>query len=140
MSAALAQRVVALAAAALLTGVFGIGLSQAGQSSTPSAVPEPAVGPWGGWSTALAGVATSLSREGKPLDCGWLVRRGTLGLLHPVLPCGALVYVEFGGRRVLTRVVSNEPVARGHQLDLTPRLARILRLEGVRRVRWAFAR
>jgi hypothetical protein len=140
MSAALGLRLAALAAAALLAGVFGIALSQAGRSSTPAAMPEPAAGPWGGWTTALAGVALSLSSQGRASDCGWLVRRSTLGVLHPVLPCGARVFVEYGGRRALTRVVGHRPVAPADQLDVTPHLARILHLEGVRRVRWAFAR
>ena len=64
MSAAFGQRIAALAAAALLAGVFGIALSQAGRDSSGPQLPEPAVGAWGGWSTALAGVSASGLRGG----------------------------------------------------------------------------
>jgi hypothetical protein len=48
MSPVLAQRLLALAGAALLAGVFGVALSQAGRDSLEAALPEPAVGLWGG--------------------------------------------------------------------------------------------
>lgn len=140
MSPVFAQRAAALAAAALLTGVFGVALSQAGRGSTNAQLPEPAVGVWGGWSTALAGVAPSAPRGGRPSGCGWLVLPRTLGVLHPALPCGARIFVEYGGRQALTRVVARSPVGQGRQLDLTPRLASLLGLTGVREVRWAFSK
>jgi hypothetical protein len=137
---AFAQRLLALAAAALLAGVFGVALSQAGRDSTESALPEPAVGPWGGWATALAGVAPQAPREGRKSGCDWVVLPRTQGVVHPTLPCGARLYVEYGGRQALTQVVARFPVGQGRRLDLTPRLARRLGLEGVREVRWAFTR
>ena len=140
MSLVFAQRATALAAAALLTGVFGVALSQAGRESTDARLPEPAVGVWGGWSTALAGVASSAPGGGRPSGCGWLVLPRTLGVLHPALPCGARIFVEYGDRRALTRVVARSPVGQGRQLDLTPRLAEQLHLDGVRELRWAFSR
>jgi hypothetical protein len=140
VSAVLAQRVAALAAGALLLGVFGVAISQASRGHAPTGIPEPAVGPWGGWSTALAGVSAAVPREGRAGDCGWRIMPGTLGVLHPVLPCGARIFVEYGGRQALTRVVAQSPVADGRQLDLTPKLARQLRLGGVREVRWAYSR
>ena len=140
MSAALGQRIAALAAAALLAGVFGVALSQAGRDAPGPVVAEPAVGEWGGWSTALSGVAASAPRGGRPSDCAWIVSRRTLGVVHPVLPCGARIFVEYGGTRALTRVVARSPVARDRELDLTPALARRLGLHGVREIRWAYAR
>ncbi len=140
MSPVLVQRVLALAAAALLTGAFGVALSQAGRDSSSSALPEPAVGPWGGWTTVLAGVAPQAPRAGRKSGCDWVVVPRTQGVLHPTLPCGSSLYVEYGDRRALTRVVAKLPVGQGRQLDLTPRLARRLGLEGVREVRWAFTR
>jgi hypothetical protein len=68
------------------------------------------------------------------------VLSGTAGVVHPVLPCGARIFVEYGGRRALTRVVAQSPVGPNRQFDLTPRLAKLLRLDGVREVRWAFSR
>ena len=140
MSAVFGQRVAALAAVALLTGVAGVALSQAGRDASGRAVAVPAVGAWGGWSTALAGVAASASPGGRPSDCGWIVNRRTLGVVHPVLPCGARIFVEYGGTRALTRVVARSPVARDRELDLTPALAKRLGLDGVREIRWAYAR
>lgn len=140
MSEALVQRVLALAAASLLAGVFGVALSQAGRDSDASALPEPAVGPWGGWTTALAGVAPPAPRTGRRSGCDWVVLPRTQGVIHPTLPCGSSLYIEYGGRRALTRVVARFPVGQGRPLDLTPRLARRLGLEGVRELRWAFTR
>ena len=140
MSAALGQRIAALGAAALLAGAFGVALSQAGRDSRESALPEPAVGPWGGWTTVLAGVAPQAPRIGRRSGCDWVVLPRTQGVVHPTLPCGARLFVEYGGRRALTQVVARFPVAEGHQLDLTPRLARRLGLRGARELRWAFTR
>jgi hypothetical protein len=140
VSPVFAQRAAALAAAALLTGVFGVALSEAGRGTTDARLPEPAVGVWGGWSTALAGVAPSAPRGGRPSGCGWLVTPRTLGVLHPALPCGARIFVEYGGRQALTQVVARSPVGQGRQLDLTPGLAKRLHLVGVRELRWAFSR
>jgi hypothetical protein len=136
----LAQRLVALAAATLLTGVFGVALSQAGRESSETALPEPAVGLWGGWTTVLAGVAPVAPRAGRRSGCDWVVLPRTQGIVHPTLPCGARIFVEHGGRQALTQVVARFPVGQGRQLDLTPRLARRLDLEGVRELRWAFPR
>ena len=120
VSPALVQRLLALAAAALLTGSFGVALSQAGRDSSRSALPEPAVGPWGGWTTVLAGVAPQAPRAGRKSGCDWVVVPRTQGVIHPTLPCGSSLYVEYGGLRALTRVVARLPVGQGRQLDLTP--------------------
>lgn len=140
MSEAFAQRAVALAAAALLACVFGVALSQAGRDSAASALPEPAVGPWGGWTTVLAGVAPQAPRTGRRSGCDWVVVPRTQGVIHPTLPCGTRLFLEYGGRLALTQVVAQVPVAQGRQLDLTPRLARRLGLRGARELRWAFTR
>ena len=96
---ALGQRLVALAAAALVAGVFGVALSQAGRDSPETALPDPAVGLWGGWTTVLAGVAPAAPRAGRRSGCDWVVLPRTQGVVHPTLPCGARIFVEFGGRR-----------------------------------------
>lgn len=140
MSEAFAQRAVALAAAALLAGMFGVALSQAGRDAGEAALPEPAVGPWGGWTTVLAGVSPPAPAAGRKSGCDWVVLPRTQGVVHPTLPCGVRLYVEYGGRLALTQVVARFPVAEGRQLDLTPRLARRLGLRGARELRWAFTR
>jgi hypothetical protein len=136
----LVQRLIALGAAALLLGTFGVALSQAGRDSPESALPEPAVGPWGGWTTVLAGVAPQAPPAGRKSGCDWVVVPRTQGVIHPTLPCGSRLYIEYRGRRALTQVVAKLPVGQGRQLDVMPRLARRLGLEGVREVRWAFTR
>jgi hypothetical protein len=136
----LAQRIAALAAAALLAGAFGVALSQAGRDSGAAALPEPAVGPLAGWTAALAGVAPRAPKAGRRSGCDWVVSPRTQGVIHPTLPCGARIFLEYGGQRALTQIVAHFPVGQGRQLDLTPRLARRLGLEGVREVRWAFTR
>jgi hypothetical protein len=140
VSAVLLQRLAALGAAALLVGTFGVALSQAGRDPAESALPEPAVGPWGGWTEVLTGIAPQAPPEGRRSGCDWLVRQRTQGVVHPTLPCGSRLYVEYGGTQALTQVVARFPVGQGRQLDVTPRLARRLGLEGVREVRWAFTR
>jgi hypothetical protein len=140
VSPVLMQRLAALAAAALLLGTFGVALSQAGRDSPESALPEPAVGPWGGWTTVLAGVAPQAPPAGRKSGCDWVVVPRTQGVIHPTLPCGSRLYIEYRGRRALTQVVAKLPVGQGRQLDVMPRLARRLGLEGVREVRWAFTR
>jgi hypothetical protein len=64
----------------------------------------------------------------------------TLGVVHPVLPCGAKLFVEYNGRRVFTEVVDRSAVARTEEMDLTPALADRVHLTGVQEIRWAFAR
>jgi hypothetical protein len=86
----------------------------------------------------LAGVAPQAPRAGRRSGCDWVVAPSTQGVIHPTLPCGSRLYIEFRGRRALTQVVAKRPVGQGRQLDVTSRLASRLGLEGVREVRWAF--
>ncbi len=136
----LAQRVAALAAAALLAGVFGVALSEAGQDDPSIAAPQPSVGAWGGWESALVGVAPAIPRSDSHGDCGWFLNGRTLGVFHPVLRCGARIFLEYGNRRVLTRVVAHSPVGENREFDLSRALALRLGLDGVREVQWAYAR
>lgn len=140
MSHAFVQRAAVLAAAALLAGVFGLALAQAGRDGDSAELPAPAVSSLEDWSTALAGVAKTVPLAGRPGDCGWLLVRRTQGVIHPVLPCGTRIYLAYGERVALTRVVAQSPVGDGRQVDVTPRLAQRLGLTGVREVRWTFSR
>lgn len=141
MNEAFLQRAFALAAAAFLAALLAVGLSDGdGRSEAKGATPRPAVGAGGGWATAVAGVAAPAPRKGRPTACGWVLTPRTLGVVHPVLPCGAKLFLDYGGQQVLTRVVARGPVPRGRALDVTPALAKLLRLQGERELRWAFAR
>jgi hypothetical protein len=133
------QRALAAAGAALLAAVLALAVADRSGSSPPAeGLPEPVGALGGDWYEALAGVG----RGGLPREagCGYRLTAKTLGVAHPVLPCGAKLYVAFGGKRALTQVVDRGPAAAGRELDLTPALAKLLGLHGIRRVEWAFAR
>ena len=140
MTSGLPQRVLALAGAALLAGVLALAVAEQNRSTAHAAGPQPAVGAGAGWYAAVAGVARGFPIGGKRSRCGWLLEPGTLGIVHPVLPCGAKLFVDYGGKRVYTEVVDRAPVPSGENFDLTAALADRLGLTGTRDVRWAFAR
>jgi hypothetical protein len=131
------QRTLALAAAAMLAGVLALAVAHQNGTEAKAAGPQPAIGAGTGWYHAVAGVKVIRSRHS---SCGWLLEPGTLGVVHPVLPCGAKLFVEFEGKRVYTQVVDRGPVPAAVDFDLTAALADKLGLAGTRDVRWAFAR
>ena len=139
MNPAFAQRALLLAAVTLLGGVIALGvagrLDGAGSADLPAAV-EP---PGGGWYEALAGLAGP-RMYGRPTACGHVLERTTMGFAHPVLPCGAKIYLGHGGKEVLTQVVARGPTSSRVQFGLTDALARELRVEGRTTIRWRFAR
>jgi hypothetical protein len=140
VSGEFAQRALALAAAGLLAGVGALAISERGSSSGPQRLlPQPAAASDGRWYEARAGVR-SVPVRGRRSTCGGLVERSTLGVAHPVLPCGAKLYLAYRGRRALIQVVERGPLRAGRQFDLTPALATALKLEGVQPIRWTFAR
>ncbi len=133
-SPALAQRELALAAVAVLAGVIVLGLSvgrsDSGKASSP---PRPVH-----WYKALAAPYTPAS--GALTACGRLVGKDTLGVAHPVLPCGAKIFLQYRGKEVLTEVIDKGPAVPGREFDLTQALADRLGLHDVEQVRWAFPR
>jgi hypothetical protein len=140
VTAAFGMRLAGLAAAALLAGVLAVALAEASRGDDARQQTRPAAGPWGGWTAAQVGIAAGAPAGGREGDCGWVIASRTQGVIHPVLPCGAKVFVEYRAREALTRVVAQSPVGDGRQFDLTPRLAKALGLDGIRTVRWAFSR
>ena len=134
------QRFLALAGAGLLAGVVAIAVAQQNESAARASGPQPAVGQGAGWSSAVAGVARDYPVGGRRSSCGWILRPETLGVVHPVLPCGTKLFVQLGGKQVYTQVVDRGPVASREDFDLTAALADRIGLAGTRRVRWAFAR
>jgi rare lipoprotein A (peptidoglycan hydrolase) len=141
VSPVLAQRELSLAAAAVLAAVVGLAVA-ARDNPVSKATPlsaTPAVSDVSGWYTALAGVRTR-PLAGHASGCGTLLEPKTLGVDHPVLPCGAKVFIEYRGRTVLTTVVDRGPFAPGREFEVTPALADLLGLSGVQPIRWSFAR
>jgi hypothetical protein len=139
VSAPLAQRLILLAAAALLALVAGLAVAERldganGSSDLPEAVPAPG----GGWYEALAG-PDSASAYGRPTACGEELEREMLGVSHPVLVCGAKLYIGHDQTEILTQVVSHGPTSAAVQFGLTEALARKLGISGRARIRWRFA-
>jgi len=134
------QRVLALAGAGLLAGVVAVAVAQQNEGSARASGPQPAVGQGAGWSSAVVGVARDYPVGGKRSTCGWLLEPETLGIVHPVLPCGTKLFLQVGGKRVYTQVVDRGPVPSREDFDVTAALAEKINLTGTRAVRWAFAR
>ena len=132
MNAPLVRRQVALAGVALVGALGAIALSQLGDDSE-AAAPPPAVVEW---ETASVGV---FQPTAEPTTCGVTVTETTIGVAHPVLPCGAKILVEHQGRRTLADVIQRGPVATGQAFDLSPALAQALGVSGEATVRWRFA-
>ena len=129
MTGALAQRLVALAAVALLVGA--VALAVIGPRRTSGNGPRPVQ-----WYSALAAPYRPPART----SCGVRTNRRTLGVAHPVLACGAKVFVSYGTTEVLTQVIDRGAQLPGREFDVTTALASRLGIHGIQRVRWAFAR
>ena len=129
----LAQREVALAAVALLAAAISLAIT-AETRGRGSTLPEPE-----GSYTALAG-SSGPAAFGRRTACGGVLRPDAEGVAHPVLPCGARIYVSYRGKHVLTQVLDRGPYVPGRQFDLTDALARRLGLRGVQEIHWSYAR
>jgi len=137
VSAVLGQRQLSLAAVALLGVVIALAVAHERKDRAQArAIPQPAAASPSEWYPALAGVERPLNLRS---PCG-LVTKATLGVAHPVLPCGTKLFVAFRDVRVLTQVVDRGPSGPGREFDLTPALAKLLGLHGVQTLRWSFAR
>jgi rare lipoprotein A len=91
------------------------------------------------WYTALAASYVPSAGSAKTA-CGRVIGPATIGVAHPVLPCGAKLDIEFGGKHVVARVIDRAPSVPGHTFDLTRALARLLGVSGTQRIKWRFAR
>ena len=134
MPPALAQREFALAAVALLALVVGLAIASGrGESTSGTQLPR-RVGPW---QTARAGLVASL--QSGTSACGISLGPTSKGVAHPVLPCGAKLYLGYGNEVVLTQVIARGPEEQGIQFGLTQALARALGIEGSATIRWSLA-
>jgi rare lipoprotein A (peptidoglycan hydrolase) len=125
-------RAAALAGIALL-GV-AVALAVAHHKAHKDTLPTPS----GQWYAALAAPYTPSKKQQKSA-CGVVVGPTTAGVAHPVLPCGAKIYIEFGGKQVLTQVIDRGHTAPGRTFDITEALAKLLGLQGSQTIRWRFA-
>jgi hypothetical protein len=127
----LAQREAALACVALLAAVGSLAVSASG-SGHQRKLPRPA-----GSYTALAGIGGTAI--GKRTACGVLVGPHTVGVAHPVLPCGVRLYLTYRGKHVLTQVIDRGPYIPGREFDVTSALGQELGLSGVQLIAWSYA-
>jgi hypothetical protein len=139
VSVVLAQRAILLGAVTLLAIVVALAVGEQRSGAVdsgdlPAAVPAPG----GGWYEALAGLESPRA-YGRPNACGGVLERETLGVSHPVLVCGAKIYIGHGQKVMLTQVVARGPGSAAVQFGLTEGLARELRVRGRTTIRWRFA-
>jgi hypothetical protein len=125
-----ARRVVSLAAVAVLAVAIAVYVSH--RNHHHSSLPAGA----GPWNSALAAPFAKAGRTA----CGVVMRESTVGVGHPVLPCGVRIYVRYGDRTVLTTVIDRGDVPPGRELNLTPKLAELLGVQGAQTVQWRFTR
>jgi hypothetical protein len=134
VSPVLLQRQAALAAGALLA-TLGVLALRDRDAPTPAL---PAVQVAVQWERAVVGVlpARAYSRE---TACGVRLDSGTVGVAHPLLPCGVDVVVERDGKEIRTEVVERVPVRAGRDFELTQALAAELGVSEETAIRWRFA-
>jgi predicted RNA-binding Zn-ribbon protein involved in translation (DUF1610 family) len=134
---ALAQRIATLAAVALLAAVAAMAIvAQRGTDEGAAALtsaPAPA-----GWNIAFAG-SRGATGDAQRTTCGQVLAPQSLGVTHPVLPCGAKVILRSGDQQVLTEVIDNALVEPGRQLEVTDALAKMLGIDGTVELEWRFA-
>ena len=139
MPAAVAQRLLGLAAVALLGGLIALAVIEQ-RSGSASATPTPtgAIAPGGGWYSALA-ASRGPAGDAERTTCGLILTNKSFGVSHPVLPCGAKLLLRFGSQTVLTEVIDNKLKSAGRQFELTERLAIQLGIDGTQAIDWRFA-
>jgi len=127
------RRAAALAAVALVAIAAALALSL--RTHHTSNLPAAA----GQWYTALAAPYTPSKGRTKS-TCGVTIDAKTVGVAHPVLPCGVKLYVGYKGKQVLTQVIDRGHTVPGREFDLTVALAKLLRMQGTQTIQWRFAR
>jgi hypothetical protein len=133
------QRTIALAAIALVAAVGALALtSDRGNGEAAATGPTAVPAPDGGWYTALAG-SRGAAGDAERTTCRLILTGSALGVTHPALPCGAMIYLEYGGTEVLTEVIDTKLKEPGRQFELTEVLAQRLGLDGTQEIRWRFA-
>ena len=139
MTLTVLQRAVALAAVALLAALGALALGGgAGGGDRTDGEPRAVTVAETGWYTALAG-SRGAPRDAERTSCRRILTNRSLGVTHPVLPCGAKVFIAYGGTEVLTEVIDSRLKRSGRQFELTEALAQRLGIDGTQQIRWRFA-
>jgi len=132
---AIAKRTVALAGVALLVALVTLALRSPRRHHAEQALPQPV----STWYTALA-APYNPARSRTRTACGQRLDAKTLGVAHPVLPCGVKIYISYRGTKVLTQVIDRGLKAPGREFYVTKALADKIGLHGTRSLRWTYAR
>ena len=126
-----------LGAAALMCALVALAIREWRADDTAAASTQGAVAP-GGWYDALAS-SRGAAGDAERTTCGLILTARSLGVTHPVLPCGAKILLRYGDETLFTEVIDNKLKRPGSQFELTEGMARRLGLDGVQRVEWRFA-
>ena len=137
MTTRFAQRLLGLCAVALVGALVAVAVTHDRSNASSSALPASAPAPGGGWFKAI-GVPAHPIVQARATKCGFRLTSKTLGVAHPVLPCGAQVYLRFGNTQVLTRVIGRG-TGRAAEFALTQPLADQLGLHSRQSITWRFA-
>ena len=138
MTLSVLQRTIVLAAVALVAAVAVLALTGGGGDADEAGPQQVPVAAGGGWYTALAG-SRGAPRDAERTTCALVLTGRSLGVSHPVLPCGAKIFISYGGAEVLTEVIDTKLQQPGRQFELTEALAQRLGIEGTQQIRWRFA-
>ena len=131
------QRLLSLAAIAFLAGLVAVAVVER-RAEEPVSAPTGAVAAGGGWYEALAAPRPP-GEDAERTSCGLVLTARSLGVTHPVLPCGARLLIRYGGETVLTEVIDNDLASTGRQFELTSALAALVGLDGTQEVEWRYA-
>jgi predicted RNA-binding Zn-ribbon protein involved in translation (DUF1610 family) len=135
--AVIGQRLVVLAAVALVAAVAAAAIVEQRDSNEGAAALTSAPAP-AGWNTAFAG-SRGATGDAQRTTCGQVLAPRSLGVTHPVLPCGAKVIRRSGDTQVVSEVIDNALVEPGRQLEVTEELAQMLGIDGTVELEWRFA-
>ena len=136
LTPSVAQRGIAAVAVLLLAALVGLAIASRFRDSSSGPTLPARVGNW--YQARAAPLRADL--EGTTTACGVQLEQQTMGIADPVLPCGAKIYVGYGGEDVLTQVIGTGPGPAGTRFGLTPALAQSLGIERPVTVRWSYAR
>ncbi len=139
MNIPLAQRELALAGVALIAGIAALAGTLGGSDGEAKKLPPGVPVGKAGWYEAFAAPYAASDSKGRTA-CGNRLGPRTLGVAHPVLPCGVKLYLSFGDRTVLTQVIDRGPAVPGREFDVTRPLADKLGLHRLQKIRWRYAR
>jgi predicted RNA-binding Zn-ribbon protein involved in translation (DUF1610 family) len=131
------QRLVLLAAVALLAAIAAAAIVEQREADEGAAALTSAPAP-AGWNVAFAG-SRGPTGDAQRTTCGQVLAPQSLGVTHPVLPCGAKVILRSDDTEILTEVIDNALAEPGRQLEVTEALAQLLEIEGTVELEWRFA-